>query len=117
MNANLKWILIWMLSMTLPGLSYSQPKKPPFKLAVAQMKVVGGALETNLEHAAEMIQEAAENGAQLVLLPEAMDLGWTDPSALTEAEPVPDGKTCRFLSEMARKVKWSCSTGRSMNWI
>jgi predicted amidohydrolase len=73
----------------------------PFKMALCQMRVAGGERDANLEHAGKMISDAALQGAQLVLLPEAMDLGWTDPSALTAAEPVPDGDTFRFLSEMA----------------
>jgi len=78
-------------------------EKGVFKLAVCQMSVVGGDREANLDRAGAMISEAAEHGANFILLPEAMDLGWTDPSALTDAEPVPGGKTCMFLSEMARK--------------
>ena len=50
-----------------------------------------------------MIDEAAKNKADVILLPEAMDLGWTDPSALTDALPIPEGKTCQFLMEMAKK--------------
>lgn len=95
--------LLLAMVMARPSEGQAQQKLPSFKLAVAQMRVVGGALETNLQHAGEMIAEAAENGAQLVLLPEAMDLGWTDPSALTLAEPVPRGKSANMLSTMARK--------------
>jgi len=80
-----------------------QEEMKPFKLAIAQMRVEGGALETNLQHAGEMIAEAAGQGADVVLLPEAMDLGWTDPSALTMAEPVPEGKSAQLLSSMAKK--------------
>jgi predicted amidohydrolase len=105
------WILILALVAAIPNPSYSQDIHLPFKLAVAQMRVVGGALETNLAHAAEMIEEAAENGAQLVLLPEAMDLGWTDPSALSMAEPVPDGKTARMLIDMAQKHRIHICSG------
>ena len=72
-----------------------------FTLALCQMKVVGGDRGTNLNHAGEMISEAATGGAQFILLPEAMDLGWTDPSALTAAEPVPEGKTFSFLAKKA----------------
>jgi len=96
-------ILLLAMVMARPSECQAQQKLPSFKLAVAQMRVVGGALETNLQHAGEMIAEAAENGAQLVLLPEAMDLGWTDPTALTLAEPVPRGKSANMLSTMARK--------------
>lgn len=81
----------------------AQKEQPSFKLAIAQMEVIGGAIDTNLEHARDMITEAAGKGARVVLLPEAMDLGWTDPSALTLAEPVPGGKTARLLRDMAKK--------------
>jgi predicted amidohydrolase len=73
-----------------------------FRLALCQMKVKGGERMANLAHAGEMIDQAARNGAEFILLPEAMDLGWTDPSALTEAEPVPEGAAFRFLSGKAR---------------
>ncbi len=78
-------------------------KAKSFTLALCQMKVVGGDRPANLAHAGEMIASAAANGAQFVLLPEAMDLGWTDPSALTEAESVPEGSTFTYLAEKARE--------------
>ena len=77
------------------------PKK--FKLAIVQMKVIGGDRKANLNHAKEMIDEAAENKADVILLPEAMDLGWTDPSALTEAQPIPEGQTSQLLISQAKK--------------
>lgn len=98
--------IIIFLQVLCTGIISSQDKgqeQRAFKLALCQMRVLGGDREANLVHAGDMIAEAAKHGAQFVLLPEAMDLGWTDPSALTEAEPIPDGKTCRFLSEMAVK--------------
>ncbi len=102
------WYAIMMCAIPMAG--SSQEIQKPFKLALAQMRVVGGDRTINLTHAAEMITEAASNGAQVILLPEAMDLGWTDPSALTEAEPVPGGKTALFLSDMAQKYKvYICS--------
>lgn len=77
------------------------PKK--FKLALVQMTVVGGDRIANLNHARDMIDEAALNKANVILLPEAMDLGWTDPSALTEAQSIPDGQTCQLLIGLAKK--------------
>jgi predicted amidohydrolase len=94
---------LWLL---LPVPVHSQNAKEErgsFLLALAQMKVVGGNRAANLAHAGEMISEAARHGASMILLPEAMDLGWTDPSALEEAEAVPGGTTARYLSEMARE--------------
>lgn len=97
------FLLLLLFGFFITEISSAQEDMKAFKLALAQMRVEGGALEANLNHAAEMIAEAAEHGAQLVLLPEAMDLGWTDPSALTLAEPVPGGKSARLLSDLARK--------------
>lgn len=97
-------LFIVFILVPFPGLPHNSPgSRKPFSLAIAQMMVVGGNREANLAHAGDMIAEAAGNGAQMILLPEAMDLGWTDPSALRDAEPVPGGKTSRFLSEMARE--------------
>src|ERR1051325_4177141 len=75
----------------------------PLKLAMVQMRVEGGQKSSNLDRAARMIPEAAGKGAQVILLPEAMNLGWTHPSAEDEAEQIPAGDTCRMLSELARK--------------
>lgn len=74
-----------------------------FKLALAQMKVVPGELERNLERAEKAIASAAEGGAQVVLLPEAMDLGWAHPSARDGAAPVPGGMAHRKMAEAARR--------------
>ncbi len=84
---------------------YAQDQKETkkFKLALVQMKVVGGDRKENLAHAKEMIEEAASQNADVLLLPEAMDLGWTDPSALMDASPIPDGQTSRLLMSLAKK--------------
>lgn len=98
------FILFSLLIMTFTNQSIpaqNQPKK--FKLALVQMKVIGGDRKANLAHAKEMINEAAENKAEIILLPEAMDLGWTDPSALTEAQPIPEGQTSQLLINLAKK--------------
>jgi predicted amidohydrolase len=73
-----------------------------FKLAMIQMHVEGGNKRRNLQHARELIAQAAKHGAQVVLLPEAMPLGWTHSSARKEADAVPSGETCTLLSELAR---------------
>ncbi len=67
------------------------------------MHVMGGRKQENLACAEAGIVEAAHAGAQVVLLPEALNLGWTDPSARQEAEPIPDGESCRRLGECARR--------------
>lgn len=77
--------------------------KPSFKLALIQMRVEGGNLEGNLAHAEDLIARAAAEGADLALLPEAVDLGWTHPSASLLAGPIPEGETCRRLAGAARR--------------
>jgi len=72
-------------------------------LAMIQMHVEAGDLEGNLDRATEKIAEAASNGASIALLPEAMDLGWTDPSAKTKAYEIPEGRTCLILRKAAEK--------------
>src|SRR5437762_14000086 len=73
-----------------------------FKLALVQMRVEGGRKETKLCRAIERIHEAAASGAQVVVLPEAMTLGWTHSSAKSEAEEIPEGNCCLRLREAAR---------------
>ena len=73
-----------------------------YKLALVQMQVEGGNKAQNLARATRLIQEAASGGAELALLPEAMDLGWTHPSARSEADSLPDGETFQCLRAAAR---------------
>lgn len=73
-----------------------------FNLAICQMPVAAGEPERNRATAAQMIAEAARQGVEVALLPECCDLGWTDPSAHTRAEPVPGGATFRALAQAAR---------------
>ena len=76
-----------------------------FNLALVQMLVEGGAKEANLRRAAERIRESAANGAQVVVLPETLTLGWTHPSAKSGADEIPEGHSCSFLREAARRER------------
>jgi predicted amidohydrolase len=73
----------------------------PFKLALLQMQIEGGQPQKNVARSKHLIAEAAASGAKVVLLPEAFNLGWTHPSALTLAEPIPNGMTCQVLCAAA----------------
>ncbi|MFB3905529.1 MAG: carbon-nitrogen hydrolase family protein [Acidobacteriota bacterium] len=84
--------------------------KRSFKLALVQMLVEGGEKEKNLDRAEARIREAARHGAAIVVLPEAMDLGWTHPSATSGAEPIPGGATCRRLMKAAAENRvYACA--------
>ncbi|MDD2762854.1 MAG: carbon-nitrogen hydrolase family protein [Opitutaceae bacterium] len=81
----------------------NSPKPGSFKLALAQMLVAGGEMDANLQRAVRLIAAAAEGAAQVVLLPEALDLGWTSPSGRKLAEPIPEGRVCQTLRAAARR--------------
>ena len=73
-----------------------------FKLALVQMPVIGGRRDENLRGAEHYIAQAANEGAAVVLLPEALDCGWCHDSARTDAGAIPDGDSCLRLREAAR---------------
>ena len=66
-----------------------------------QLLVEPGKPGANLERAGGRVAEAARGGAQVVVLPEAMDCGWTHPSARESAGPIPGGATCDALIAIA----------------
>jgi predicted amidohydrolase len=68
---------------------------------MVQMRVDGGCKAENLARADARIAEAASHGAEVVVLPEALNLGWTHPSASTQADAVPESETCRRLGAAA----------------
>jgi predicted amidohydrolase len=72
-----------------------------FRLGLIQMYVKPGDLPVNLRRAGRLIEEAAKGGAQVVVLPEAMDCGWTSPLARFWAARVPQGGTCQWLRDAA----------------
>lgn len=59
------------------------------RLGMAQILVEGGQPRANLDRAMTAIGRAAGEGCRLVVLPECLDLGWTDPSARDLAQPIP----------------------------
>jgi predicted amidohydrolase len=76
-----------------------------FRLALVQLSVVGARPDINLSRAAEQVATAAARGAQVVLLPEALDAGWTHPQSRALASPVPDGQACQAFRTAARQNK------------
>ena len=84
-------------------------KPPSFRLALAQMRVQPGEKARNLSRASEIIHEAAKGGAQIVLLPEAMNLGWMHPTSL--ADEIPGGESFLALAKAARESKVQLCAG------
>lgn len=64
-------------------------KNTKFKLAMGQMAVFGGEVGRNLKKACFMIEEAASKKCKIIVLPECLDIGWTDPKAKKLAKPIP----------------------------
>jgi predicted amidohydrolase len=64
-------------------------KNISFNLGMAQMFVEGGQADRNLKRATDMIRQAADQRCKIVVLPECLDLGWTDPAARQLARPIP----------------------------
>ncbi|MBC6607909.1 carbon-nitrogen hydrolase family protein [Hymenobacter sp. BT188] len=80
------------------------PPTTSVRVGMGQLLVEGGEPTRNLERAARMIGEAAQQGCELILLPETLDFAWTHPSALTEAQPIP-GPFSDLLCQQASKHK------------
>lgn len=75
-----------------------------YKVGMGQILVEGGAVEANLNRAVAMIEQAAESGCRIIILPECLDCGWTYPESAILAQPVP-GETSGVLAEAALKNK------------
>ena len=76
---------------------------------MGQLLVEGGEPDRNLERAALMIAEAAQQRCDVVLLPETLDFAWTHPSALTEAQPIPGLYSDRLCQEAIRHQIYICA--------
>jgi len=76
---------------------------------MGQLLVEGGEPQRNLDRAARMIAQAAEQGCDLVLLPETLDFAWTHPSALTEAQPIPGAFSNRLCEEAIKHNIYICA--------
>jgi predicted amidohydrolase len=72
------------------------------RIALAQMYVTPGDKQANLRRADQMISRAAAGGADVVVLPETMDCGWTHPSGRTHASRIPGGDTVSALRHAAQ---------------
>ncbi len=76
------------------------------KIACIQMEPVVGNKERNVRRTLDRIEEAAGEGAGLIVLPELCNSGYVFNSreeAFTLAEEVPAGPTCRVWMDAARK--------------
>jgi len=75
-----------------------------FKLALVQLSVGANKTE-NIGRAALKISEAAQNGAQVISLPECFNSPYGTKYFGEYSEAVPDGPSCQLLKETAKKYK------------
>lgn len=80
------------------------------RVGMAQILVEGGNPQGNLNRAVDTIQRAAARGCRLVILPECLDLGWTDLSARQLAQPIP-GPHSERLAQAAGSHKIHVAAG------
>src|SRR4029079_947906 len=73
------------------------------RIGMAQILVAGAQPAANLDRADAAIRAAALRGCRLVVLPECMDLGWTDPSAKRLAQEIP-GPHSERLAQAAKQT-------------
>lgn len=78
---------------------------------MVQLRVDPGARSANLARALARIDEAATAGADVVLLPEALPLGWMAADTDVHADAIPDGPTCRAFREAAARAGVYVCTG------
>ncbi|MDO8055477.1 MAG: carbon-nitrogen family hydrolase [Candidatus Hermodarchaeota archaeon] len=75
-----------------------------FRVACAQMDIALGNKEVNLETAAKLVKEAAQNKIDLMLFPELFQTGYCLDKAELVAEP-PKGHTVELLRELAGRFR------------
>ncbi|KAL7754415.1 Omega-amidase nit3 [Sorochytrium milnesiophthora] len=73
----------------------------PFRLALLQLRVTADKA-SNLNNARAKILEAAHNGANIVVLPECFNSPYGTSYFPQYAEAVPQGESCRTLSQAAK---------------
>ena len=76
------------------------------KIACIQMEPIVGEKERNVQRSLGLIEEAAVNGAHLLVMPELCNSGYAFDSreeAFALAEEIPNGPTCRSWAEAAQK--------------
>ena len=78
------------------------------KIACLQMEPIVGLKEKNINHTLQLIEHASKNGANLLVLPELCNSGYTFESreeAFELSESIPSGKTCQQWLKIANKYK------------
>ena len=82
-------------------------KESIVKIACCQMEPIVGNKSDNLKKSIQMIEEAASNGANLIVLPELCNSGYvfeTREEAFELSEDIPSGESCKSWSKICKKL-------------
>ena len=82
-------------------------KESIVKIACCQMEPIVGRKSDNLKKSIQMIEEAASNGANLIVLPELCNSGYvfeTREEAFELSEEIPSGESCKSWSKICKKL-------------
>ena len=93
-------------------------KEIPVKVAVIQMEPHVGETERNLQLCLQYVSEAADNGAQLIVLPELCVSGYVFANreeAFSLSEPVPEGPSSQAFLKLAMERKVYIYAGLNEN--
>jgi len=69
------------------------------------MESRNGLIEANLEHATELVQQAAQMGARFILLPELMPAGYVFATSIWDGAEPTQGPTLGWLEKTARTLE------------
>lgn len=86
------------------------PLPEDLSVGIIQLKIESGELDSNIAEAERCINEAARQGAQLIILPEIWPCGVVS-NAKEFAEPVPGGRVAQFLIRKAKEFKVCICSG------
>jgi N-carbamoylputrescine amidase len=79
-------------------------KSTSLQVAAVQIDCLSGQVERNLRHAAELVEAAVKQKAQLILLPELMPSGYFLTEEIWECAEPANGPTCAWLTKLARQM-------------
>jgi N-carbamoylputrescine amidase len=74
------------------------------RVAAVQMESENGRVEVNLERATRFVDQAAQKGAGLIILPEFMPTGYVYTTAIWEGAETKQGPTVVWLRENAKRL-------------
>jgi len=71
--------------------------KTTIRLAAVQARSAAGQIEANLKHAERLVEQAAGQGATMVVLPELLSCGYVPNRGVWDAAEAQDGRRLAFV--------------------